>query len=83
METTRMSSKGQVILPKTVRMAHRWEPGVEFTIEDRGDGVLLRPVKPQHTTRLEDVIGCIAYQGPARTVEEMDEAIAAAIQSEK
>ncbi|PZN73131.1 MAG: hypothetical protein DM484_23225 [Candidatus Methylumidiphilus alinenensis] len=29
METTRLSSKGQVILPKSVRDAHHWSPGSE------------------------------------------------------
>lgn len=79
METTRLSSKGQVILPKSVRAAHHWEPGVEFTVEDAADGILLRPIKSNPATRLEDVIGCIGYSGPAKTVEEMDAAIAAAI----
>jgi AbrB family looped-hinge helix DNA binding protein len=76
METTRLSSKGQVILPKSIRSAHHWDPGVEFVVEDTPEGVLLRPVKPFRRTRLEDVVGCTGYQGPARTVEEMDTAIA-------
>ncbi|MDD5390408.1 MAG: AbrB/MazE/SpoVT family DNA-binding domain-containing protein [Gallionellaceae bacterium] len=82
METTRLSSKGQVILPKSVRAAHHWEPGVEFTVEDAADGILLRPIKSNPATRLEDVIGCIGYSGPAKTVEEMDAAIAASIQAQ-
>ena len=39
METTRLSSKGQVILPKSIRASHKWEPGVEFAVEDTPDGV--------------------------------------------
>jgi AbrB family looped-hinge helix DNA binding protein len=46
METTRLSSKGQVILPKSIRDAHRWQPGTEFMVEDTAEGVLLRPAKP-------------------------------------
>lgn len=82
MATTRLSSKGQVILPKSIRSAHRWEPGVEFTVEDTANGVLLRPVKPFPQTRLEDVIGCTGYKGPARTVEDMDAAIAAGVRAQ-
>jgi len=51
METTRLSSKGQVILPKSIRASHKWEPGVEFAVEDTPDGVLLRPLKPFEATR--------------------------------
>ena len=75
METTRLSSKGQIILPKVVRDQHGWEAGTDFLVEDTGDGVLLRPVKKGRVTRLEDVVGCLKVKGPARTIEEMDAAI--------
>lgn len=81
METTKLSSKGQVILPKNIRAAHQWEPGVEFLVENTADGVLLRPLKPFEPTRIEDVIGCTGYAGPARTLEEMDAAIAAGVKA--
>jgi AbrB family looped-hinge helix DNA binding protein len=83
METTRLSSKGQVILPKSIRASHQWEPGVEFAVEDTPDGVLLRPLKPFEATRLQDVVGCTGYQGPARTLEEMDAAIAARARADR
>lgn len=76
METTRLSSKGQVILPKSLRDAHHWVPGTEFDVEDRPEGVLLRPKKPFPITQLQDVIGCAGYTGPAKSLEEMEEAIA-------
>jgi AbrB family looped-hinge helix DNA binding protein len=79
METTRLSSKGQIILPKSIRAAHHWEPGVEFSVEETRDGVLLRPLASPQASRLEDVVGCIPYRGPAKTVEEMDAAIAAGL----
>ena len=83
METTRLSSKGQVILPKSIRASHRWEPGVEFAVEDTPDGVLLRPLGPFQPTRLEDVVGCTGYQGPARTLEDMDAAIAVGARADR
>lgn len=76
METTRLSSKGQIIIPKTIRAAHRWEAGVQFLVEDTDAGVLLRPVSPFPLTRIEEVVGCTGYRGPARTLEEMEAAIA-------
>ena len=81
METTKLSSKGQVILPKHIRAAHKGSPGVEFLVEDTPEGILLRPLKPFKPTRLKDVIGCAGYTGPAKTIEEMDAAIAAGIKA--
>ncbi len=76
METTRLSSKGQVILPKSVRDAHQWVAGTEFEVEDRPEGVLLRPKKRFALTELGEVIGCTGYRGPAKSLEDMEEAIA-------
>jgi len=45
METTRLSTKGQVILPKTIRTARAWGPGTEFTVEETQEGILLRPAR--------------------------------------
>lgn len=78
METTKLSSKGQVILPAAIRTANQWKAGVEFAVEDTGDGVLLRPLKPFAATTLKEVTGCCAgYTGKAHTLEEMDKAITA------
>jgi AbrB family looped-hinge helix DNA binding protein len=76
METTKLSSKGQIILPKSVRDSHHWSAGMEFEIEDTPDGVMLRPAKSFSPTRLRDVIGCTGYAGPAKTLEDMEAAIA-------
>ncbi|MGB5063203.1 MAG: AbrB/MazE/SpoVT family DNA-binding domain-containing protein [Candidatus Competibacter sp.] len=76
MATTRLSSKGQIVLPKSVRNAHHWAPGTEFEIENRPEGVLLRPKKRFATTHLHEVVGCTGYRGPIKSLEEMEEAIA-------
>lgn len=81
METTKLSSKGQVILPVSIRLANQWQPGVEFAVENTVDGVLLRPLKPVATTTLDEVIGCAGYTGKAHGIEEMDAAITAEIKS--
>lgn len=75
METTRLSSKGQVVLPSSVRSARRWKPGLELAVENRPEGVLLRPLKPFLQSRLEDAIGSSGYKGPRRTLREMENAI--------
>lgn len=81
MDTTKLSSKGQVILPMPIRAAHKWQPGVEFSVEDTPAGILLRPLKPFKPTRLEDVVGCAGYTGPTKTLAEMDAAIAAGVKA--
>lgn len=59
METTKLSSKGQVIIPKAVRKTHHWETGLELVVIDAGDGILLRPRTPFESTGLADVAGVL------------------------
>lgn len=75
-ETTKLSTKGQVILPKTIRDAHGWDPGTEFAVEDAPGGVTLRPLRPSPPSRLEDVAGCLRYTGKAKTLQQMEKAVA-------
>lgn len=75
METTKLSSKGQVILPAAIRAAKQWQAGVEFAVENTAEGVLLRPLKSVPVCTLDEVVGCLNYKGPAHTLAEMDAAI--------
>lgn len=79
METTRLSSKGQVIIPKWLRELYHWESGLEFVIIDTGRGVLLKPHHSFEPTTLDEVTGSLPYSGEPRTIEEMDTAIQRAI----
>ena len=40
---TRMSDKGQVVVPKAIRDTKGWPAGTDLEVIDAGDGVLLRP----------------------------------------
>ena len=77
MYVVKLSSKGQLVIPARLRAAHRWRDGDEFVVEEVGQGLLLKPRKPFAATRLEDVAGSLRYAGPAKTIEEMDEGVAA------
>lgn len=57
METSRLSSKGQIIIPSALRNAHRWQAGMDFLVIDTGDGVLLKPKPAFQATKLNDVAG--------------------------
>ncbi len=75
MEKTRLSNKGQVVIPKAVRVLHGWKPGLEFVIEDVGDGIKLKPMKLYKKTKIEDVLGCVGYEGPKKSIKDMEAAI--------
>lgn len=75
MENTRLSTKGQLILPKAIRDRLGWEPGTELEVEDRGDCVVVRRAAAHQATTVDDLLGCIPYTGPARTLEEMEAAV--------
>ncbi len=76
MEKTRLSNKGQVVIPKAVRVLHGWKAGLEFAIEDVGDGIKLKPIKPYKETKIDEVIGCVGYEGPKKSLKDMEAAIA-------
>ncbi len=75
MNKTRLSSKGQVIIPKSSRDSHHWEAGQELVVIDTQEGVLLKPVQPAPPATLEELAGCLSYTGPAKSLEEMEQAI--------
>jgi AbrB family looped-hinge helix DNA binding protein len=74
--TTTVSTKGQVILPSTIRQQRDWGPGTRLVVEDTPEGVLLRAAPIFPPTRPEDVFGSVGYTGEPKTLEEMDEGIA-------
>ena len=79
METTKLSSKGQVVLPKSVREQHGWGPGTEFEVETTSDGVRLRAKAPFPKIELAQVFGSVRHAGPAKTLADMDAGILAAV----
>lgn len=75
--TTVVSTKGQVILPKAVRQQRRWEAGTRLIVEETEDGVLLKAAPLFPPTDIASVSGSLRFAGPAKTIEEMDAAVAA------
>ncbi len=75
MQHTTLSSKGQVIIPKTLRVARQWGPGTQLEVHDTPEGILLRPSAPGSKVPLAEGLTAIrrqlAYTGPTVTVEEM------------
>ena len=72
---TRVSTKGQVILPKAVRDRHGWTAGTVLEIEDGPNGVTLKPARIFPLTRPEDARGILKYNGPSVSIEDMHRGI--------
>lgn len=76
--TTVISTKGQVILPKSVREERKWKPGTRLIVEERPEGVLLRPAPLFPPATMDQVYGSLKPKdGRTRTIEEMDEGVLA------
>ena len=75
METTRLSSKGQVIIPKSIRDSRHWDTGLELQVIETEKGLLLTPKAPFAPSALSQVAGCLNYTGRAKTLDEIDQAI--------
>ena len=75
--TTTVSTKGQIILPKAIRQSLRWEAGTRLVVENRPEGVLLKPEPAFVETRPEDVFGCLPWDGPPKSLADMQAGIVA------
>lgn len=76
MTSTKLSTKGQLIIPKDVRDRHGWAAGTELVVEDLGHAVVIRSLDAVKPTTLKDVLGCLRYSGRPKTLAEMEKAIA-------
>ena len=81
METTRVLEHGQVILPEFIRRVHQWNVGQELRIVNIGEGVLLTSTPLFEPTTLDEVAGCLQYAGPAKTLEDMEQAVATGVRT--
>lgn len=81
--SVRLSTKGQLVIPREIRDRHGWAEGVELILADQGNSVVLRSVRPFPETTLEDLVGCTGYKGPALTLEDMEAGIARGAQDHR
>jgi AbrB family looped-hinge helix DNA binding protein len=72
---TRISTKGQVVLPKALRERRGWQAGDELVVEERPDGLLLRSAPEEAPTRYEDVAGCLGPFDRVVSIEEMNQGV--------
>jgi len=54
--TTKLSSKGQVVIPEEVRKRLGLEPGAQFVVVGEGDVVILKVIAPPSRTAFRDLL---------------------------
>jgi AbrB family looped-hinge helix DNA binding protein len=79
----RLSSKGQIVLPKYLRDKQGWKAGAEIDIQEVPGGVLLRFSKRPPEASVDDLLGCTGYRGPRRSLAQMEAAIRDAARSQR
>ena len=75
METVRLSSKGQFVIPKAIRDRHHWAVGMEFVVVDRGAELVLTPAKAFPAAELESPEAPSVYHGPPLSLDDLDRAV--------
>lgn len=82
MDTAKLIQQDLIRLPEHIQKKHAWQLGLEFVVVETPEGLLLLPQfpypNPPHpvvTVTLEQVAGSLAYDGPAKSIEEMDASV--------
>ncbi len=77
---TKLSAKGQVVIPKDVRDRLGLVEGTVFDVIERGDEVVLRRSGARRTGKsardaLREIQSFYRYEGPPLSIEDMDRAV--------
>ena len=56
LSTTRMSSKGQVVIPEAIREELRLEPGTQFVVVGEGDAIVLKSISKPSSAEFADLL---------------------------
>jgi hypothetical protein len=67
MATIRLDKQGRLGLPAELIGSHHWRAGTEFSIEDRPEGLLLRPLRAHPKTAKARADGHHGSTGHAST----------------
>lgn len=86
---TRLSAKGQVVIPKDVRDRLGLVEGTVFDVIERGGEVVLKlpqRVSPEAAAEavasaVRDIQSFYRYDGPPLSIEDMDRAVAQAVKA--
>lgn len=72
---TKLSEKGQVVVPKASRDRLGWQPGVELEVIESADSVILRPRRNAGTLTVNDAVsrlrGMYRHEGEPVPIEQL------------
>ncbi|MDD4906567.1 MAG: AbrB/MazE/SpoVT family DNA-binding domain-containing protein [Methylobacter tundripaludum] len=67
--TIKLSSKGQIVIPKEIRDELHWQPGTQLTLVSSLSGVTLKTAPKKTGSNLGNLIGMLRHDGPPIPVE--------------
>lgn len=67
--TLKLSSKGQIVIPKEIRDELHWQAGTQLTLVSSVSGVTLKTAPKKTGGNLGDLIGMLRHDGPPIPVE--------------
>ncbi len=70
--TTKMSSKGQVVIPESIRKSLNLETGTKFVVVGEGDIVILKAIAPLSLKAFDSVIEKARQQAREAGLTESD-----------
>ena len=79
MQTVKLSTKGQFVIPNDIRKSHHLAVGTEFAISFVGDEIRLKPLPMFPVTTVDDAAGLLARRGAKKTDEQITRAKIAAM----
>ncbi|WP_417913315.1 AbrB/MazE/SpoVT family DNA-binding domain-containing protein [Candidatus Electronema sp. TJ] len=82
-QAAKLSSKGNIAIPKEIIARHRWKIGQELELIDTEEGILLKAAPAFKPTKLDEVAGMLQRTGKTVSLEEMEEAVRKGAQERK
>ncbi|RJP84160.1 MAG: AbrB/MazE/SpoVT family DNA-binding domain-containing protein [Desulfobacteraceae bacterium] len=70
--TTKMSSKGQVVIPETIRKQLNLKAGAQFVVVGDKDVVILKSISPPSVNEFEEMIAEARKKGKQAGIKESD-----------
>jgi len=69
--TIKLSSKGQIVIPKEIRDELHWEAGTQLSLVATGSGVSLKAISAKTGRNLGALIGMLKHDGSPISIEEL------------